>query len=105
MPATRTHDIVASVGEYTDRQSGEKKKRYVNCGSAFTDENGRISLKIDTIPVSPEWSGWFSLYEVDRNQRQGGAGQQRPRTQASSSPKTKTAVESVDDLDDDSIPF
>lgn len=60
--ATKTHDLVATVGEYTDR-SGETKKRYQKCGAAFTDEQGRISLKLDALPVSPEWSGWISLYE------------------------------------------
>jgi hypothetical protein len=53
--AKYTHDIVATVGKYT--QNGEEKKRYVNVGKAFQDDQGRISLKLDTIPVGPEWSG------------------------------------------------
>lgn len=57
-----THDIIATVGEYTNK-AGEKKKRYHKCGAAFTDDDGRISLKLDGIPVSPDWSGWLSLYE------------------------------------------
>ena len=48
-----THKIVATVGKYKDRQTGEEKKRYLLCGVAFTDEQGRISLKIDAMPVSP----------------------------------------------------
>lgn len=68
-----THDVVATTGEYTDRQSGEKKKIYTKVGAAFTDEQGRISIKLDLVPVGPDWSGWLSLYEPkprDGEQRQ-----------------------------------
>jgi len=57
-----THDVVATQGEYTDRQTGEKKKRYLTLGKAFTDDQGWISAKLDSTPVGPEWSGWISLY-------------------------------------------
>jgi len=63
--ARRTHDVVAAVGTYKDRD-GKEKKRYLNCGSAFTDDEGRISIKLDAVPVSPDWSGWLSLYPVER---------------------------------------
>lgn len=70
MPSRRTHDVVATTGEYTDH-SGEKKKRYSNCGSAFTDDQGRISIKLDLVPVTPDWSGWLSLCPIeDKQQRQ-----------------------------------
>jgi hypothetical protein len=60
----RTHDVVATVGEYTDRETGQKKKRFVNVGAAFTDPDGRVSIKLETVPVGPDWSGWLSLYPV-----------------------------------------
>lgn len=76
----RTHDVVATIGEYTDR-NGEKKKRFVNIGTAFTDPEGRVSIKLDSVPVGPEWSGWISLYpikdkqpEPDRMPTRGGPG-------------------------------
>ena len=62
MPAKYTHDVVATIGEYKDRQTGETKKRFLNVGKAFTDDDGGISLKLDCIPSGPEWSGWFRLY-------------------------------------------
>ena len=70
MASKKTHDVVATVGTYKDRQSGEDKKRYQNVGSAFTDDDGRISIKLDAVPVGPEWSGWLSLYlpKDDRGQ-------------------------------------
>lgn len=63
MASTRTHEVVATVGEYTS-SLGERKKRYLNVGSAFTDDQGRVSLKLDAVPVAAEWSGWLSLYPV-----------------------------------------
>ena len=57
-------NIVATVGEYTDRD-GNKKKRYQTCGVVFKDDDGRVSLKLDAVPVSPDWSGWFALYDRD----------------------------------------
>lgn len=90
MASKRTHDVTATIGEYTNA-AGETKKRYVNCGSAFTDEQGRVSIKLDSVPCSPEWSGWVSLYEVrdkdgrESDRRQNASqGQQRqaPRNQA-----------------------
>lgn len=86
MASKRTHDVTATIGEYTNA-AGETKKRYVNCGSAFTDEQGRVSIKLDSVPCSPDWSGWLSLYEVrdkdgresDRRQNAPQQGQQRPQ--------------------------
>jgi hypothetical protein len=62
MASRKTHDAVATVGTYNDR-NGNEKKRYVNVGSVFTDDDGRQSLKLDSVPVGPEWSGWVSFYE------------------------------------------
>lgn len=59
--AKKVFDAVATVGKYTDKQ-GNEKKRYTNVGAAFEDDQGRLSIKLETIPVGPEWSGWISLY-------------------------------------------
>ena len=65
----KTHDLVATIGTYKDR-NGDEKKRYTKLGAAFTDDQGRISLKLDAVPCSPDWSGWVSLYDVDRDRGQ-----------------------------------
>lgn len=75
MAAQYTHDVVATVGSYRDRE-GNEKKRFVNIGKCFTQENGRMSIKLDTIPVGPEWSGWLSLYE--KKEDRGGSGERSP---------------------------
>jgi hypothetical protein len=59
---TKKYDAVATIGEYTTK-TGEKKKRYLTVGAVFEDDEGRLSLKLDGIPVSPDWSGWISFYQ------------------------------------------
>lgn len=98
-----THDIVATVGKYTDRE-GNEKKRYAKCGVAFTDDEGRISLKMDAMPVSPDWSGWLSLYPVesrqDAPQERRGPSQHQQAKQDGYAPQGGSAAQ-----DDDDIPF
>jgi len=104
-----THDAVATIGEYTDRNTGEKKKRYINVGKCFTDDSGRQSIKLDSIPVGPEWSGWISLYPAERRD----APQRPPErqaTQQTSRPRNDTpgmpaAADARNDHDNDEIPF
>ena len=94
MPAsTFTHEVLATVGEYTDGQ-GEKKKRYLKVGAAFTDDQGRISIKLEAVPVTPEWSGWLSLYppkdKEQTGQQQAPRQQQRDYTVNRSQPRQNT---------------
>lgn len=89
-----THKIVATVGKYKDRQTGEEKKRYLLCGVAFTDEQGRISLKIDAMPVSPEWSGFLLLYPLNDDRQEAPARQQqRQAPRQTSRPKPPGTIE------------
>lgn len=59
--ARKVFDVVATVGKYNDRQ-GNEKKRYQTCGAAFENDKGQLSIKLECIPVGPDWSGWLSLY-------------------------------------------
>lgn len=93
--AKKLYDAVATIGEYKDR-NGETKKRYINVGSVFENDKGSLSLKLDSVPVSPEWSGWISFYEPkERDQSQS-------RPVQNSLPPAPAAV--VMDQSDD-IPF
>lgn len=65
-----THDVLATIGKYTDRE-GNEKNRYHKMGIALTQDDGRMSIKLESIPVGPEWSGWANLYP----KREDGAGQ------------------------------
>ena len=57
----KIYDAAASTGEYKYRQSGETKKRWQNVGAVF-ETDGRLSLKLETVPVGPGWSGWISFF-------------------------------------------
>ena len=63
-----THNVTATIGEYTDRE-GNTKKRYMKCGAAFTGDDGRMSIKLDAVPCG-EWSGWFNLYPKEDEYKQ-----------------------------------
>ena len=58
----KKYDAVATVGKYTAKD-GTEKKRYLTIGAVFEGEGGKLSLKLDGVPVSPDWSGWISFYE------------------------------------------
>jgi len=95
MPARITHDIVATIGKYKDRSTGEEKKQYLTVGKCFTDDQGRQSLKIDAIPVTPEWSGWLSLYPI-KDKLPEGRTQQRSMPPAPPEPDPR--IDEPDDL-------
>jgi hypothetical protein len=58
-------DICVSDGEYTDQQ-GQLKKRWQKVGAAFKNEYGKISFKLDYMPMSNDFSGWFNIFEKDQ---------------------------------------
>jgi len=62
-------DAVATVGKYKDGQ-GNEKKRYVTIGAVFQDDQGRMSMKLDATPCSPDWTGWVSFFEPQQGQGQ-----------------------------------
>lgn len=57
----KIYDAVAVVGTYKTND-GDEKKRYVNVGSVFEGEKG-MSLKLDAVPIGPDFNGWISFYE------------------------------------------
>lgn len=93
-----THEVVATIGEYKNRD-GETKKRYIKVGAAFTSDDGNISIKLDAVPLSNEWSGFLSLYAIDRDKGQGQG--QQPQRQSRPTPAQAPARED----NGDEIPF
>jgi hypothetical protein len=64
-------EAVATVGTYKDRETGEEKKRRLNVGTLFRDdETGRLSLKLEAVPVGKDWSGWIDLFEPNGERQQ-----------------------------------
>jgi hypothetical protein len=105
MSSSLTHDVVATIGEYTDKATGQKKKRYATCGKCFTDDEGRQSIKLDVIPVAG-WSGWLSLYPVEkREHRQTAEAAEEPRNRSIPSNRQAPPPVERNDEENDDIPF
>lgn len=96
--AKPTHDLAVKTGEYTDRQTGQTKARWLRIGTVFRHDEGGTSIKLDALPVGcPDWDGWVSVFKREDKQGQG-YGQQAPQRQQQGAQPMPT------DFDDD-IPF
>jgi len=63
MSARPTHDLSIKTGEYTDRQTGEQKARWLRIGSVFRHDDGSTSIKLDCLPLGlPDWNGWVNVF-------------------------------------------
>ncbi len=112
MSSKKTHDLVATVGSYTDRKTGQEKRNYQNCGFACTNEKGQItSVKILSLPQAfkdMEWEGWLNLYPLkndpaDFEQTPQRQPQQQPQRQQPQQQPQQQQQASAFDADD--IPF
>jgi hypothetical protein len=83
MKTRKKYDLVATVGTYR-ANDGTEKKRHINVGSVFENEEGRISIKVDSVPVGQEWNGWLSCYEPTQR------GESRPAAPAQSAAASQT---------------
>lgn len=101
MPARRKYDAVATTGTYRTA-NGEERKRYTKVGTVFEDDQGRMSLKLDAVPVGPDWSGWISFFAPQDNS---GQPQQRQAQTAAPARPAPPAPADHDFPEDDDIPF
>ena len=63
-------DIMASVGKFTD-DDGMEAKRWAKGGVLMKDDaGGGMSIRLDLVPVSPDWSGWLAVRNVDKGESQ-----------------------------------
>ena len=99
----RIYNIRVSTGEYTDPQSGEKKKRYVQAG-VIIEKNGRKYLHMEVQPVN--WDGWALLMEP--NDKDGDSQPSSGRRSGGRGAPARTgpaAAPQGGGFDDDDIPF
>lgn len=86
MAAQYMGDVCTITGKYQDH-SGQDKNRYMKVGAWF-DNEGRISVKLEAIPLpDPNGGIWLSLFlRKDDDQQQQQQQQQPPRQQQQAAP-------------------
>ncbi len=58
------YDLLYKKGEH------EGRAIWLRCGVLIEKDNGKMSVKLDTVPVSGQWDGWLVVSE--RRERNGG---------------------------------
>lgn len=61
--------LAAKVGEY--REGNTVKGRYFPVGAMFTDEKGEFVIKLEGVPVGPDFKEW--VYAFDPKDKKGEA--------------------------------
>ncbi len=92
MGMKRIKKLVAITGKYT--VDGVEKKRYQTAGALFKDEEGKLSVKMECIPLG-EWNGWLGVYDLEDTRQPAGQGQAQVNVGAPAAPSSF----------DDDIPF
>lgn len=72
----KIYDAVVTTGKYTDK-SGKEKNRYLTVGAVMQNDEGRLSLKLEAIPVVG-FNGWINFYEPKPREEQKPAQQAQP---------------------------
>jgi hypothetical protein len=70
-----THDIMMSIGEYTDPGTGKKKKRYTKIGTQFMSDEGHISQVFFAKPNfrfnrDGYQESWLKLFPIEKKEQQ-----------------------------------
>ena len=98
-------DLCANMGKYRDRNTGEEKNRWKNCGVLFERDDGSRVVKLETLPVG-EFSGWLAVFEPKPAQNQP---EQRQNTRPTRNPEGSSggsaAPRTHGDFQDDDLPF
>jgi hypothetical protein len=69
----RVKRLVIPNGEYTDK-NGDTKTSWLECGSLL-EGGGKMKVKLDAVPTSKEFDGWFQCFDIEPRQgkAQGGS--------------------------------
>jgi hypothetical protein len=59
----RRYELWATVAEWKDA-GGKKCKRTAFVGTVFESPNGRLSMKLELLPLIPGWSGFIAFRDV-----------------------------------------
>ena len=53
--------MIATVSEWQDKQTGKRCRRTVPIGTVFEHPGGKLSAKLEMLPIFPGWSGFVAL--------------------------------------------
>jgi hypothetical protein len=59
--AKKQFDIKFASREYESK--GEKKTYWTTHGTLFLNDAGKMSVKIDSMPINENFKGWFQVFE------------------------------------------
>lgn len=58
MSLAKVGDLLADCGKTAD-----ERRDYVKIGVLYSDDNGRLVVKIDSLPIgSKNWQGWANVF-------------------------------------------
>lgn len=57
------YELTAKTGTYTDKD-GNEKTRYARCGVVLEGKDGRLSIKVESLPVA--FDGWLNCWEPEK---------------------------------------
>ena len=77
MSMRRIRRAVATGGEYVAKDNSTKK-RYYNVGTLFKRDDDTLTLKLDQMPIDPEFNGWINFYEIDEKDSKPAAAKPAP---------------------------
>ena len=101
MASRKIKDLVATIGEYTNKD-GEVKKRYFTLGHIYETDDGSRWGTFKQLPLGTEWSGTFGVYDAKE------WNQDSPKTNATAidaGPSAQRNIEQVGLRQDDDVPF
>ena len=55
--------LVGSAGTYT--VDGQEKTRWFPMGTLYKKDNGDLVIKLDGVPLGPDFNGWVNLFDFD----------------------------------------
>ena len=107
--AHKTHDIVAKVGEYTDRQ-GNTKARYENVGALMQGDNGPFIMMKRTfnpagLPQDGRDNALLSCFEPRDDQQQGNRQQSARQSSYDAQRPSGGGRGYSDGIDESEVPF
>lgn len=76
-------DVCVKTGVYQDA-GGKEKGRYMKVGAAFTDDQGRVSILLQAVPLvnfGKDGGVWLSVFTDQSQDQQPQPQQQQPQQQ------------------------